>query len=591
MLEIKKNLIVSLPLVILLTLSAIRASAGEDYEKRAQKHLDLMNYNQAARDLERAIEKKPHKEGLRVKLAFACYRQGEADEAIQVLHEEKDIFPENLEASILLGYILYESDKFKESVDNSRDFIDTLDEAVKALAKKKGLDLLNFRDRVEFNNNYEYFVEKVQKTNMNFGLPNFICGLEHKKKIEEAEQNFQTALRRKYSPLQCHIQIIDIAASTGDWRAALNRAEDSIRTLGRRAEILSLKGFLHNKIGEPEAAALCYEQALDLKPYCVETQKNLARLYCHLSRFEDAQGLLRKTLKIVPLDYEARFMLEDAIKKRTTLINNGPSLTKSFADKPKLRFIYEFKTDFDDLIRTINQYSMNHLQWGLVDESVGILRSFLELNDLSPEINYNLGQIYNSRNDLGNALRYAWRAMELKKDFRDAIDLCGSVFFKLEDFEKCIRLYKQSVDIDPKDAMAHFNLGCAYSAAGDFERAEVHWKNAIYYEEKVKITKETEEKKGNGLQIAVTVMKRPVSFSAHKALGQLYLNLKLKSQALREFLDAIELEPSDSEPYYEVGMILSEKDEKEKAVEYFERYLYLGGKKEDEVKAILIKIK
>jgi hypothetical protein len=65
---VKKSLIVSLPLVILLTLCAIQASAEENYEKRAQKHLDLMNYNQAARDLERAIEKKPHKDGLRVKL-------------------------------------------------------------------------------------------------------------------------------------------------------------------------------------------------------------------------------------------------------------------------------------------------------------------------------------------------------------------------------------------------------------------------------------------------------------------------------------------------------------------------------------------
>jgi tetratricopeptide (TPR) repeat protein len=234
---------------------------------------------------------------------------------------------------------------------------------------------------------------------------------------------------------------------------------------------------------------------------------------------------------------------------------------------------------------------MNYLRLGLIDESAGILRSFLELNDLSPEINYNLGQIYNSKNDLGNALRYAWRATELKKDFCDAFDLCGSVFFKLEDFENSVRLYKQSVDIDPDNAMGHFNLGCAYSAAGDFERAEAHWKNAIYYEGKVKITKETEEKKGEGLQIAVTVMKRPVSFDAHKALGRHYLRLKLKSQALQEFLEAIELEPSDSEPYYEVGMILLEQDEREKAVEYFERYLYLGGKKVDEVKAILKKIK
>ena len=103
--------------------------------------------------------------------------------------------------------------------------------------------------------------------------------------------------------------------------------------------------------------------------------------------------------------------------------------------------------------------------------------------------------------------------------------------------------------------------------------------------------KKTERKKENGLQIAVTAVKRPVSFDAHKALGKLYLRMKLDSQALQEFLAAIELEPSDSDPYYEVGKILLKQDEREKAVEYFELYLYLGRKKEDEVKAILKKIK
>lgn len=589
----KKNIYVSFPLVCLLTLFTVRASAGENYEKRAQELLDLMKYNQAARNLMRAIKKKPHKKDLRSKLAFAYYRQGQTDKAIQALHEEKDLFPENLEASILLAYILYESNKFKESVDTSKDFIETLDKTVKALAKKKGLDLLNYRDRVEFNNNYEYFVDNIQKKSLNFGLPSFICGLDYKnqKKTKEAEQNFRTALRRKYPPLQCHIQIIDIAASTGEWQVGQKKAEDSLRTLGSKAEILSLKGFFYNQIGDPEAAAQCYEQALDLKPYCVETQKNLAKLYYYLSRFEDTQTLLRKTLRIAPLDFEARFLLEDAIKERRALINAKHSITKIFADKPKLRYVYVFKTDIDELTRNINQYAMNYLRWGLIDESVGILRSFLELNDHCPEINYNLGQICNSRNDLGNALRYGWRAIELKKDFRDAFDLCGSVFFKLEDFENSVRLYKQSVDIDPEDAMGHFNLGCAYSAAGDFEQAEVHWKSAIHYDRKVKINKKTERKKENGLQIAVTVVKRPVSFDAHKALGKLYLRMKLDSQALQEFLAAIELEPSDSEPYYEVGKILLKQDEREKAVEYFERYLYLGRKKEDEVKAILKKIK
>jgi tetratricopeptide (TPR) repeat protein len=166
------------------------------------------------------------------------------------------------------------------------------------------------------------------------------------------------------------------------------------------------------------------------------------------------------------------------------------------------------------------------------------------------------------------------------------------VFYKLEDFENSVSLYRQSVDLDPEDAMGHFNLGCAYAAAGDFDSAESSWRKAIHFEIEAKLTKKSEEKGKNELEIAVTVMKRPISFDAHKALGYLYLKQKMKTQALKEFLDAIELDPSDPEPYYEAGMILKEEEkERERAAGYFEKYLYLGGEKEDEVKAILKELK
>jgi len=54
----------------------------------------------------------------------------------------------------------------------------------------------------------------------------------------------------------------------------------------------------------------------------------------------------------------------------------------------------------------------------------------------------------------------------------------------------------------------------------------------------------------------------------------------------------LKLEPGDPEPYYEIGKIYqarSEKNEKfvRKAVECYEKYLYLGGEKEKEVRELL----
>lgn len=62
-------------------------------------------------------------------------------------------------------------------------------------------------------------------------------------------------------------------------------------------------------------------------------------------------------------------------------------------------------------------------------------------------------------------------------------------------------------------------------------------------------------------------------------------------KALEEFDKAMKLEPSDSEPYYELGKIYQKREEFEKAIFCFEKYLYLGGKKEAEVKGYLILMK
>jgi len=73
-------------------------------------------------------------------------------------------------------------------------------------------------------------------------------------------------------------------------------------------------------------------------------------------------------------------------------------------------------------------------------------------------------------------------------------------------------------------------------------------------------------------------------------------NLSLLYNDQQEFEKAIGLESGDPEPYYELGKIYQAKSEQnkefiERAFFYLEKYLYLGGEKETEVKELLEKLK
>ncbi len=76
-------------------------------------------------------------------------------------------------------------------------------------------------------------------------------------------------------------------------------------------------------------------------------------------------------------------------------------------------------------------------------------------------------------------------------------------------------------------------------------------------------------------KISVVKRRKPISFEAHKSMGLLYLQQDLKEKALEEFLRAIELEPLNPGPYFEVGKIYQEIGWKRKAIEHYEKFLDL----------------
>ena len=139
--------------------------------------------------------------------------------------------------------------------------------------------------------------------------------------------------------------------------------------------------------------------------------------------------------------------------------------------------------------------------------------------------------------------------------------------------------------------MAHFNMACVYSAISDLSKAEEHFRKAIQYENQILGEREKRKISKDELDVSLVVLSRPLSFEAHKALGKIYLQQNQKDKALVEFENAIALGPSDPESYYEAGIILLAQKNITKAGVYFEKYLYLRGKKGDEVQKLLKKIK
>jgi tetratricopeptide (TPR) repeat protein len=574
-------------LVYLIGVSPSFIFAEDIVEKKAQQSMDIMNYRGAISGFEQIILNDTSRRGIRTKMAFCFYRLEENDQALELLNEELSHFPDDPEALIVLGLIHYERKNIEEALKVCHQYTPVFEEILEKKRKSVG------REYGLTEKNEKIFTIKLRQENPNYGLPYVILGLEQKKKAvyDRAKRYFEQAIRAGYDPVTCYCHLIDIELEQNNWTQALVRARRAQQAAGMEAEFYFLTGYAYDRYGRAKYAISSLKKAIELKPYLVEAQKNLAIVLYNQGQIGEAKPLLERVLKFVPYDFEAKFLLERVEKKQ--LIKDEarkPQLTRAFIEEMKPEFKPRIESDMDFVLDTITRSVISLVRLGELNSAIGLIKKFLEIHDHWPGLDYNLALIYNMRDEMLNALKHAWIAASIKKNFRDAHDLIGNIYFKLEEYDLALRAYRNVISIDKTDAMGYYNLGCTFAAIGDDKKAEENWKKAIHFEV-IKDEENPDEISKDELSASLIVVGRRVVFNSRMSLGLMYVNQKKWDQALEQFQMALELDADRAELHYELGKIYLEKKDVAKAKEHFEKYLYLGGDRDKEVQDLLDKIK
>jgi tetratricopeptide (TPR) repeat protein len=529
----------------------------DDYPKLGRMNLDFMNYDEAIRYFHKAIGEDPRAKGLRTLLAYAHYRQGRLDVALGALSDEVKYAPDDGDALILSALIQYEKGDRDSASETCRKY-------------------LAFHEN-KFKKNMEKSWAENAAEAPNGGLPSFILGLCEKSqgRWEAAAEMFRMALRLGYDPLEARIQLVDTALERNDWSGALHLTGETANKGGAEAaEICILLGLAYHKIQEPETALWYLRTGMELKPFEPFTLKNLSAFHLNRNEHDKALPLLRRLTSLYPADFEARLWLEQAENKRTAM--EEIPLTKNFIEHRPLRYRYVFSAEAALIAKTANDYCLQLIRSGEIVEAAEWVRRFVDLYDKSPTLFYNLGQLYNTLNRAEGALRYAWKAVELKDDYRDAYDLIGGVFYKIKDFASAIPFYQKAVFLDPKDPLGYYNLGLAYNHAGKLAEAMENWRSAVE-KEKAKSARVGAARGVDALKIAIDVYVDPISYHSLRMLGQAYVRLGQSEAAIQSYEQAIALKPKALEAFLELGTLYWSLKERAKADEYFKKYKDLGG--------------
>ena len=247
------------------------------------------------------------------------------------------------------------------------------------------------------------------------------------------------------------------------------------------------------------------------------------------------------------------------------------------------------------LLWTLHEESLKEMERGMLDKSIEILEDALLVNESSFIINHNLALLYFDMakfqefetQKLEKAEIYCSRALwfkELHKTDKEYLpgcyDLMGNIYFYQKRYEQAQKEFMRIIKLDTRNPGAHYNLGCVYYKMKYPDNAEYEWKTAIDLEKKAAKKMKAEESIENGLTYSVTVRKKPISFLAHKSLGNLYLERNQVEKAIAQFENAIGLNPNEAETYLALANAYFKNNEPEKVYSTLEKYLYLGGDKE-----------
>lgn len=181
----KQKTIMASMLLVFFVMIPSPSQAKEDFLQKAQKSMDLMDYDQAIYYFEQALIENPLKPEIRPRLGFGYLRTGKYEDVVRVCQNELAHFPVSLHTRILLAYVYFHLGKSEGMVAACKDFHTTLEQYCFSEEQKLGKEY-KVRHGSQWRltkENLEVMRKKILEKYPNLGLPYFILGVHHKKNL------------------------------------------------------------------------------------------------------------------------------------------------------------------------------------------------------------------------------------------------------------------------------------------------------------------------------------------------------------------------------------------------------------------------
>jgi tetratricopeptide (TPR) repeat protein len=104
---------------------------------------------------------------------------------------------------------------------------------------------------------------------------------------------------------------------------------------------------------------------------------------------------------------------------------------------------------------------------------------FSQGNPKDPVLRNKTGIAYHQLLQLDKAQKCYEQAIKLKKDYHEAVNNLGTVYYARKSYRRAISQYQKALKLAPEQASVHSNLGTAYFARNQVDRALDSFRRAL----------------------------------------------------------------------------------------------------------------
>ena len=394
--------------------------------------------------------------------------------------------------------------------------------------------------------------------------------------IHEARQNLQGMIGAWQSVIELDpVRQYDACRSIGvqyEKLEQLDKAEEQFRRAVElspwRADAYADLGSLLHKRGMIQEAETSYQRAKDIAGISF---LDLGFYYEQQNKTEDAEAVYRQAIKTEPQSPDAYLLLAQMLKDGKK-VEEAFEVYQQMAQQPEL---------YDEALLAIGALQTEQ---GEIEKAEQTYRQAIKAAPKKPGAYVRLADMLVSagKNRMEDAIAVCRQMAQQPELAYDGYLSIGN----LSPDEKAVEAYKQAIAIDPKLPDAYLQLATLYDGQGKVAEAEQILQQAVEaaseYTAPYRSLAHLKERQGLWAE-AIRLYRQVLNLEttgftasdAHLRISNMLFAQKQVAEAEKEFLQALQCDPTNAEAYYFLGILYEQQGKAELALENFNKAIQL----------------